>query len=240
MLNKSTGNMYLNCSHTWNPVRGKCPHQCSYCYMNSLNRRYGITPKEPYLDEKELKVNLGKGNIIFIGSSCDMRAENIPNEWISRVLFSLDAYPDNKYLFQTKNPWRYGDFIHPIIGGKHETELPENCVLGTTIETNRIYPCMGNISSPDSRAIAIEHITSQYNDCFITIEPILDFDLDRFVIMLKKANPDYINIGADSGNNRLPEPEPGKIRKLIKELETFTKVHLKKNLKRLLPEVGNG
>ena len=32
-------------------------------------------------------------------------------------------------------------------------------------------------------------------------------------------------------------PEPEKIRELIKELETFTKVHLKPNLERLLPEI---
>jgi hypothetical protein len=55
--------------------------------------------------------------------------------------------------------------------------------------------------------------------------------------MLKNANPEYINIGADSGNNRLPEPEPEKIRELISKLKTFTTVHLKSNLKRLLPEV---
>jgi len=235
-LNKATGNMYGFVTHTWNPIKGRCPHECQYCYIKSMNKRYGATPKEPYLDEKELKVNLGKRKTIFVGSSCDMWAENIPYEWIAMVLFIIDTYPDNKYLFQTKNPWRYMDYIHQIIGGEYETEFPENCVLGTTVETNRIYPCMGKTPSPDSRAVAIERITSQYNDCFITIEPILDFDLNRFVIMLEKANPDYINIGADSGRNNLPEPPRGKIEELIELLAPHTKVHLKKNLRRLLPE----
>jgi hypothetical protein len=104
-------------------------------------------------------------------------------------------------------------------------------VTGTTIETNRIYPCMGNVLSPDDRAIAMD---GRYG--FITIEPILDFDLDPFVAIIKNANPNYVNIGADSGNNRLPEPEPKKTRELISALETFTNVHLKKNLKRLIAQ----
>jgi len=238
-MTKAKGNMYTQISHTHNIIKGKCPHQCSYCYMNSLNKRYGITPKEPYLDEKELKANLGKGNIIFIGSSCDMWAKDIPSEWINQVLNIISAYPDNKYLFQTKYPWRFMNHAHKGNCNKTNTELPKNCILGTTIETNKIYPCMGKTPPPNDRAMAIGHYTIHSYECFITIEPILDFDLRVFVDYLKYANPNYINIGADSGNNHLPEPEPDKIRELIKELETFTKVHLKKNLKRLLPEVNN-
>jgi molybdopterin converting factor small subunit len=36
-------------------------------------------------DEKELKTDLGKGNFIFVGSSCDMWAQNIPEEWIEKL-----------------------------------------------------------------------------------------------------------------------------------------------------------
>jgi len=230
--------MYSFCTHTHNVIKGVCSYACSYCYMAAIRKRYNQKEREPYLDEKELKVNLGSGNTIFVGSSCDMWGKNIPREWILKVLFSLDLYPDNTYLFQTKNPYRYVEFIHPQIGGNVETELPKKCILGTTIETNREYSCMGKAYKPNMRASAIEFITSQFNDCFITIEPILDFDLNEFMAMLRKANPVSINIGADSGNNHLPEPEPEKIRELIKELEKFTKVHLKKNLKRLLPEIN--
>jgi len=238
-MTKAKGNMYVDVTHTHNDIKGKCLHCCSYCYMTSINKRFNKKVKEPYLDEKELTKNLGSGNIIFIGSSTDMWARNIPKEWILKVLFHTDIFPDNMYLFQTKNPWRYMDFIHPLIGGKVETELPKKCILGTTIETNRNYlNYMGETPPPNDRAKAIEIITSQFNDCFITIEPILDFDIELFVPMLKDAMPKYINIGADSGNNHLPEPEPEKIRELIKELEKFTKVHLKKNLKRLLPEIN--
>ena len=75
-LNKSTGNMYKFITHTWNTVKGECPHGCSYCYI----KHWG---KQPLLhfDEKELKTDLGKGNFIFVGSSCDVFAKHIPYEW---------------------------------------------------------------------------------------------------------------------------------------------------------------
>ena len=44
----------------------------------------------------------------------------------------------------------------------------------------------------------------------------------------------FVSIGADSGKNNLPEPPSQKLKALIDELEKFTEVRVKKNLKRLL------
>ena len=52
-LNKSTGNMYDFITHTWNTIKGECPHECSYCYMS----RWGKQPPL-HFDEKELKTDL--------------------------------------------------------------------------------------------------------------------------------------------------------------------------------------
>ena len=67
----------------------------------------------------------------------------------------------------------------------------------------------------------------------ISIEPIMDFDLVEFTEWLKEINPDFVSIGADSKNHSLPEPGPDKIGALIKELNRFTQVIIKENLKRL-------
>ena len=48
-LNKSIGNMYNFITHTWNTIKGECPHGCSYCYM----KRWGKQPPL-HFDEKEL------------------------------------------------------------------------------------------------------------------------------------------------------------------------------------------
>ncbi len=77
-------------------------------------------------------------------------------------------------------------------------------------------------------------IISEIVNTYVTIEPIMDFDLEEMVELIKKCNPQQVNIGADSGNNHLPEPPKEKIFKLIEALSSFTTVKQKDNLKRLL------
>ena len=203
-------------------TRGDCPNLCKPYKGRRTPYPFGFAPTFHRYRLDELQ-HIKKPQNIFVCSMADLFGEWVPDEWIKTVLEVCKKSPRHKYLFQSKNPRRFTEY---------DQYMPENYITGTTIETNRIYPCMGNTPPPEDRAIAMD---GRYG--FITIEPILDFDLDLFVSMLKNANPEYINIGADSGNNHLPEPEPDKIRELIKELEVFTKVNLKKNLKRLLPEV---
>ena len=93
---------------------------------------------------------------------------------------------------------------------------------------------MNNCRPPKNRSLSlslINHIKK-----YITIEPIMDFDLPEFIKMIKSCNPIQVNIGADSSpkRNNLSEPSKGKILALIEELEQFTTVVQKKNLARLL------
>ena len=68
----------------------------------------------------------------------------------------------------------------------------------------------------------------------VTIEPILVFHLEPLVEMIKEISPEWVNVGADSGGNKLPEPNKEEILALIDELNKFTVVKNKTNLKRLL------
>ena len=212
-LNKSTGNMYSFVTTTWNTVKGECPHGCSYCYMHKWGKQ-----KPVRFDEKELKTDLGEGNFIFVGSSCDLFAKDIPEEWILKTLQHCGKF-DNKYLFQTKNP----DNARRI--------LPGESVVCTTMETNRVYPQMGNAPNPFQRSLAMAKVRQK---TYVTIEPIMDFDLPVFIEQLKRCNAEQVNIGADSGQNNLPEPPKEKLLELISELQKFTTIHNKSNLKRLM------
>lgn len=219
-LNKSKGNMYEFVTDTWNAIKGKCYHDCSYCYMK---RWGGLNPVR--LDEKELKTDLGSGKFIFVGSSCDMFAEEIPAEWIIKTLQHCEKH-DNKYLFQTKNPKAFSDYSVNIAAIKE-------FALCITLETNRHYPeIMKNSPTPKDRAK--EFASIPYDKKYITIEPIMDFDLKPFLEMLKMCNPIQVNIGAYTGKDKLPEPSKEKILALIDGLNKFTKIDNKKNLKRLL------
>jgi hypothetical protein len=178
--------------------------------------------KPVHFDSGELNTNLGQGNFIFVGSSCDLFADEISLEWISKTLKHCSKF-DNKYLFQSKNP--YGIWLQ-------KDELPKSSVICTTIETNRLYiDFMKDSPSPKDRG---EHMELTNLPKYVTIEPIMDFDLYEMVALIKMCNPIQVNIGADSGNNHLPEPSKEKLLALIEELQKFTTIARKTNLARLL------
>ena len=52
--------------------------------------------------------------------------------------------------------------------------------------------------------------------------------------LINEITPYFVSIGADSSHNNLLEPPAWKIKKLKEELEKFTEVKIKDNLKRLL------
>lgn len=216
-LNKQSGNMYGFVTHTWNTIKGKCFHDCSYCYM----KKFKLNPVR--FDEKELKTDLGHDNFIFVGSGCDMWADNIPYEWIEKTLNHCFVNLSNTFLFQTKNPKNFmGHFF------------PKNSILCVTIESNRYYhEIMNNSPLIKNRVKDFISLPDTMFRKMITIEPVLDFDLYELVEIIQEINPFQVNIGADSKCHKLPEPDKIKIESLINELNKFTKVFLKDNLKRL-------
>jgi len=201
VLNKQKGNMYGFVTHTWNPIKGKCSHDCSYCYMKVWKQ------KPIHLVEKELKDNLSQDNFIFVGSSTDMFAEDVPSEWIQKVLSHCNKYPNNKYLLQTKNTKRFGEFVG---------SYPFNSILGTTLESNRSYIQFSK--SPD---IGERISYMKWDNTMVTIEPIMDFDLIPFIQIIKQIKPKWVNVGADSKGHHLPEPSKEQVLLLIKELKKF-------------------
>ncbi len=130
-LRISTGNMYDFITHTANIIKGKCPHNCSYCYMKLWEDKNC----KIRLDETEFKVPTRSGNFIFVGSGTDMFADAIPKAYIQATLnhcyeSNNDLFGEggNRYFFQSKNPKRFLEFIdHPIF---------TDAVVCTTIETN--------------------------------------------------------------------------------------------------------
>lgn len=214
-------NMYDFINHTWNPIKGKCQHECGYCYVSRLVKNQ----KEIRLDDKAMKADLGTGNFIFVGSGTDVFAESVSSEWVTKVLDYCNKF-NNKYLFQSKNPERFKEFIkHPVF---------KKSVICTTIESNRLYAdCKA--PSVEERVSAIEVIKSEMDiDAYVTIEPIMDFDLKEMVELIKRCSPTQVNIGADSKRTALTEPTREKASELIVELKKFTTVNEKKNLNRLM------
>ena len=58
--------------------------------------------------------------------------------------------------------------------------------------------------------------------------------------LIREGKADMIAIGADSKKCDLEEPTPDEVRNLIEQLRGTTKIFIKGNLKRLVPEYGEG
>jgi DNA repair photolyase len=227
-LNKVSGNMYEFIDGTSNTVKGICPHGCSYCYIKRIADRYSHGVQQPlHLDEKKLKTSLGSGKFIFIGSSCDMFADSVHDDWIIATLCWANMF-ENKYLLQTKNPARFMNFLWLM--------KPSKYLLCTTIETNLFFPeIMRGSPPPEIRSNDMAKLPKDYRR-MVTIEPIMKFSLKELSYHVLCCQPEQVNIGADTGRNNLPEPSPKEIRELIRVLSQYTKVVLKKNLDRLMKE----
>lgn len=219
MLNLQKGNMYGFVTHTWNTIKGECMHNCSYCYMKKFGKQNPVR-----LDEKEFKTDLGKNNYIFVGSGCDIFADNIPTEWIRKTIDYCLKF-DNSYLFQTKNPDRMQYY-----------NFPKKTVLCVTIESN--YDFDSNNLAPCIATRVRDFYGLKFEKKMITIEPIMDFNLNELSNIISVINPFQVNIGADTCHSKLREPTPDKIKSLIEFIiSAGIKIHVKKNLNRLLNDV---
>lgn len=217
-LSRSNGNMYDWVTHMWSPFTG-CPHQCSYCYVKNAWRDLPekTTLQEPF-------PNLGSGKTIFIGHLCDMFAEGVDSTDVMKVIEYCRMW-DNEYVFQTKNPQNMWKFIY---------RTPSKRMVGTTIETNRAETLerFSKAPHPMERANGLSQIDGKK---FLTIEPIMDFDVWEFAKLIEAAKPDFVNIGADSKRHNLPEPTGEKVMALVGTLgELKIPIRKKVNIERLL------
>jgi DNA repair photolyase len=225
-LSKSRGQMYDWCTHTHSHLGGGCPHKCSYCYVQAMAKRFGHDryTGELRLVEKELDVNYGNGRTIFVEHCNDLFAEDVPAEWIERIIAHVWEYPDNTYVFQTKNPFRMLEYAN---------SMPENCIYGATVETDKYV----NIHAPEpgARIEAMKALKESGETTFITIEPILKCNPRSLAVWVAVAKPDFVNIGADSKGTGLDEPSGVEIERLIHDLTSYgVEIRQKKNLARLM------
>jgi len=211
-------------SDTWNPITG-CLHGCRYCWARKLattrlksSRKYrgGFTPKI-HLDEFKRRF---KGDLIFVCDMGDIFSPNVRDEWVMMVLEYVSRFPDKQFLFLTKNPERYKDFLDI---------MPSNAILGATIETNKdelyVRYRISNAPIPSKRYKAMRDV--KWDKKFVSVEPILEFDLEPFVAMIEDIKPILVYVGYDNYSNKLPEPPLWKTNELINRLREFTTVKVK-------------
>jgi protein gp37 len=170
--------------------------------------------------EKELNKRFKPGEFIFVAYMGDISFAT--REEVMRILDRINDFPETNFLIQSKNPWKFWDW---------QVDFPRNVYLGTTIETNRDY-YLTKAPPPLER---FRMLTGYgHNLKFLSIEPIMDIDLDILTDWVRLMNPDIVEIGADNYHNHLVEPPWWKVESLINNLRDICpKVVEKEGLERL-------
>ncbi|MBS7614374.1 DUF5131 family protein [Candidatus Bathyarchaeota archaeon] len=203
---------------TWNPITG-CLYNCVYCWARNYARKLAVMGIEPYktygfqpvFAEWRLRQKIPKGRFFFVSDMGEMWGEWVPNEWITKVMNVLSVKPKTDFLFLTKNPTRYSEFLDMFT---------ENMMLGATIETNRPNK-LSRAPSYETRYNAMKNLDWKHKA--IVIEPILDFD-PEFADWIQNINPELVYVGYDNYNNKLPEPPLDKTKAFIDELRQTMRV----------------
>jgi hypothetical protein len=100
-----------------------------------------------------------------------------------------------------------------------------NFILGATIETNRDqnYENYSKAPLPSHRAFDLIQFRKHhpYARIFISIEPIMRFDLDALYKIVHKVHPETVYIGYDSQHSALPEPTAIEAWELVDYLRNY-------------------
>ena len=135
-----------------------------------------------------------KPRTIFVCSMADLFGNWVPGEWIDDVIKATQRALQHRYLFLTKNPERYGEWLERFetcsIDGLDELE---NCWFGASASNNAELERANR-----SRAV------------WISLEPIrerIETDEDQFMMFnpytgAERKRWSWVVIGAETGNSK--------------------------------------
>ena len=191
---------------TW-PVFSGCGFECSYCNARkaALTRfrhferyRDGFRPK---FIEKELRRRFKPRQFVFICYMGDIAFAT--RTQVINIIDRVREFLETNFLLISKHPGMFW-YWHLV--------YPDNLYLGSTIETNRDNQ-LTKAPPPKFRKqylAAYDHPKK-----FLSIEPIMDFDLEELGEWVQEIQPSIIEVGADNYHNHLPEPSWEKVGKLL-------------------------
>jgi len=195
--------------YSWNPIKGRCPKNCWYCYATKMYDRFkwGDFLR---IDYKELDCAMPKKpSRIFVGSTIELFHEKIDEHWRSIIFDRIRRYPEHDFIILTKKP----DYI--------DKELPENVWLGVTITTQKDIWRWDYIqwkSQPRIRFISYEPLIGR-----ITAPPGPGRPAD--------SGPDWVIIGRMTGQGHDLDPRLDWVLELVKYYQDLkTPVFIKDNL----------
>ena len=76
----------------------------------------------------------------------------------------------------------------------------------------------------------MEKIADSGIETYVTLEPLIQFDLNEMVEYIRRCKPKQVNLGRNTNRKiEIPEPTADEVKALVAELGKFAKVEIKKN-----------
>ena len=229
-------NMYNLSAAQWNPFSG-CKHNCDYC-RKSFQRQLKRWAKKncpecydfrPHKHPERLKQTLPKTRhmqFIFTCSNGDIAF--CPTDYLTNIIERIKQEPDRTFLIQSKNPQTFNRVV-----------FPKNVILGVTLETNKEELCAKLSTTPTPSQRYSDFMKVNHSVKMVTIEPVLDFDMEVMTGWIENINPCMIWLGYDSGKNKLPEPCLDKVKTLHWQLAMKGFVVILKTIRKAWHEPQN-
>ena len=209
--------MFPFITKTWNPLGGECLHKCPYCWVTkqlkpmfpNVRKKYSGEPRLVQYELENAKYKLWEINdYVFVCDCTDLFGNWVPTEYIRQILEVIGTRT-NRFLLLTKNPERYRQLIS--IG----VSIPDNCVLGCTIESDIDHLSTGMMES--ARLAVMLELSLMGYPVMLSIEPIMDFSL-KFIEKIVEIKPRCVAVGYDNYSNGLTEPSLEKTKFLMERL----------------------
>jgi len=171
---------------TWNPITGctKKSAGCAHCYAEVMARRLKAMGLDKYRngfqltlheDDLEEPLQWRKPHNIFVCSMSDIFHEDVPFEFVDRIMQTIKRTPQHRYQILTKRSERMAEYFQT-------REIPQNVWLGVTVE------CVASKSRIDD----LRSLNATVK--FLSCEPLIE-DLG----MLNLEGIDWVIVGGESG-----------------------------------------
>lgn len=179
---------------TWNPVTG-CTQKsegCRNCYAKTMALRLQGMGQAKYKDGFKLTLHEDvlaepkcwrKSSMVFVCSMGDLFHEEVPFEFIDKVMNTIWETPRHTYQLLTKRPERMEEYFR-------DHYIPENVWLGTTVEAAE-YKYRVDVLRPLTPTVK-----------FLSCEPLVG-DLGE----LDLTGIDWVIVGGESGGRARPMKE---------------------------------
>lgn len=177
---------------TWNPITGctKVSAGCKHCYAETMAKRLKAMGTPGYENGFDLTLMPSRLNqplkrkkptMYFVNSMSDLFHENVPIEYIDKVMDVIKNCPQHKFQILTKRAEIMSNYFQ-------EKKPPVNTWIGVTVENKKHgVPRIDELRKIDSSIR------------FLSVEPLLE-DIGQ----INLDGIDWVIVGGESGSKARP------------------------------------